>query len=375
MGVIWTQKVRDELVEFVDRCTANGLTQKDAFIQFCRAKGPEYNEKSASVIYALAKQKEKGEGRRRIRRRPYDDEENRLIYLGTHFAPQFGLVRRDVLRLLAEKFNRTLGAIEQQASTLSREANIEIPEECPRDIFDILTEASEARIKRREERRRRRQEKKKQQSVAHQEKEGDDSGEVIDNVPDSTSIDVSTPTPRPTSPLIADVEPISPAEAEEVDIIDALSMFANATRQIEGINGEWLLKQLAVLATMAADHAEVGNLRNKNFQLTRRANNLEGQLRQAHREIEILTEKLVGFEKRFQEVKRQQETVEMFINEFAQLRNLDQITALKDISSKLKFESDRFGNVVRVVDEWREGFERQLIELYETDAATTKEVE
>ena len=102
------------------------VNSKDAFIQFCRAKGPEYNEKSASVIYALAKQKEKGEGRRRIRRRPYDDEENRLIYLGTHFAPQFGLVRRDVLRLLAEKFDRTLGAIEQQASTLSREANIEI---------------------------------------------------------------------------------------------------------------------------------------------------------------------------------------------------------------------------------------------------------
>ena len=72
-------------------------------------------------------------------------------------------------------------------------------------------------------------------------------------------------------------------------------------------------------------------------------------------------------------MKRQQETVEMFINEFAQLRNLDQITALKDIA-KLKFESDRFGNMVRVVDEWREGFERQLMELYETDAATTKEL-
>lgn len=336
----WTATLKRELVEFVDKAIAQGKPKMQAYEEFVAIKGLDVSPITISVQYSRAK---KAPPEKLTPEKPtgiaYDEKTDRLIVLSSHFASNYGLKKRDVYRVIADKLKRTLVAIEQRANILAK--RFDLPDQCPPDIAKFLKELSA---------------NASQPDTAIL----DAKPMVIQETPVVYSADMSA---RPKAKSIQ-VEPVAPSQAEDMDILDALTRFAKATQHIEGIDGEKLLKQLSVLATMAADRSEIGNLRNRLYVAERRNERLEHDLRQTREENEVLRAQLIEFNKKLEEIKQQQEVVNFIVSEFASIRTIEQVGALKDFTNKFRIEVDKLGNVVRSVDEWKEKYAQQLRQIY-----------
>lgn len=323
----WTKEAKTKLVAYVDKAVAEGKTKTQAYEEFCSIMGPEFKPSTASVVYTTIKNKQLGK-----RSSGYTAEDDRQIVLGAELAPHFGLTKRDVLRVIGERLGKTIAALEQRLSSMRAEFTIPDPNNVPEDILELLQQAEEFKREARIGRRR-----------AQAEQNG---------------APAPVPRPMPESTVIA------PIEAEDMNIIDVLSAFAKATKRIDGVDGEGLLKQLAVLATMAVDNSEVGNLRNELFHYHRENRRLANELEAVRRERDLLRAKLSEFDEKMEEVRRQQEVVDYIVKEFTSIRTIEQVGALKDYTNRIRVETDRLGNVIRSVDEWKEKFEEQLREIF-----------
>lgn len=320
MAKIWTDDVVDDLIGFVDAAVEKGMPKMQAYEEFCHLRGSKYKPSTAAVQYSLATSGSKDEKTKR--RAGYTKNDDRLIILASHFAPQYGLKKRDTFRVLGEKFQRDFRAIEQRAYLLTKDmAEGEFPSQCPDDIAEFL--------------------------------EG---------------ILVETEKPEKPAPSPALVSaPVPPVEMRDMDVVDALSKFVQATSNIDGINAESLLKQLSVMATMAASQSDVGNALNELAFLRKRCERLEKDLRLTRQENELLIEHLTEFELQLSSIKKQQEVVDFVVSEFASIRTIEQVGALKDFTNRFRTEVDRMGMVIKTVDEWKEKYAEQLRTIYAGD--------
>ncbi len=321
MAKIWTDDVVDDLIGFVDAAVEKGMPKMQAYEEFCHLRGSKYKPSTAAVQYSLATSGSKDEKTKR--RAGYTKNDDRLIILASHFAPQYGLKKRDTFRVLGEKFQRDFRAIEQRAYLLTKDmAEGEFPSQCPDDIAEFLEGILLAENER----------------------------------PEKPALP-STPVPAP----------VPPVEMQDMDVVDALSKFVQATSNIDGINAESLLKQLSVMATMAASRSDIGNALNELAFLRKRCERLEKDLRLTRQKNELLIEHLTEFESQLSLIKKQQEVVDFVVSEFASIRTIEQVGALKDFTSRFRTEVDRMGIVIKTVDEWKEKYAEQLRTIYAGD--------
>jgi hypothetical protein len=287
MSVIWTDEVKEELVKFVDELVELGVPKMEAYRRFCEAKGSEFNPSSAAVQYSLVK-------RGVNQKQGYTKEDDRLIVFASHFAPSFGLKKRDVFRHLGEKLGKNFTAIEQRAYILARDIGDQLPEECPDDILEFLNE-------------------------------------VLQKEQEALSV---------------------PAKPDNTDDGTALDVLGVLAKLIKEINPKDLSK----------DIAEITALQHKCKELEKKLSSAKEENHLLKQQLKEITQQ---FEQWVKQVKDQQEFVNYFVNEFASLRTLDQVTALKAFTNSFRTEVDKMGVVIKMVDEWKERFATQVKEIFE----------
>lgn len=67
---------------------------------------------------------------------------------------------------------------------------------------------------------------------------------------------------------------------------------------------------------------------------------------------------------RLDEQHRAYEALDALVTEFASLRTIDAVTALRDYRNRMVTEVDKFNNVLKVTDQWTVEFENQLKQLF-----------
>ena len=189
------------------------------------------------------------------------------------------------------------------------------------------------------------------------------------------SMHVAAPADQATLPKVGEkarVPAATLAVDEDYDVLDLLSRLGKTFRAV-GPDVLHALIGLTGLAEKASDCVRAKQVLEENRvlrervamleqtveALTQQRNELDYKLREIDR---IYREKLRELESRLDQQRQAYEALNYIIEEFASLRTIDQVTALKDLRGKLKVETDRFGNVLRVTDEWKKEFERQLEE-------------
>lgn len=141
----------------------------------------------------------------------------------------------------------------------------------------------------------------------------------------------------------------SPAPAKTVDPKEttALDTLGSLVKVIKELDQKDLSKSMAELATLQYKCEEL----EKKLVLTKDENKqLKGYLDE--------------LEHRLEQVKKQQAIVDYIVNEFASIRTIEQVGALKDFTNRFRTEVDKMGVVINRVDEWKEKYAEQLKEMY-----------
>lgn len=350
--IIWTNEVKEQLVEYVNKRELR-KTVKEAVTEFAESRG--LNPSTASTMYysMMSAAKRKRQTVKRAKAREYTEQEKRILVLGHHFARREGVRYRDVCRYVSMMTGKPLRAVEQQMYALRKTYNQPIPREIPDDIKEVFLHIKKRRVV------------NKQPAAAQQVADA-----MVEAAATSATAVAEEQTQETTKEAIDEAESLAALQIAELDIFDALSVLASATRKIQGIDVDALIRQLAMIANLAVQNTETANMRNELFLLTkeniRLRNEIDAQVKENNYLMEKnkkLEEMIAEYNEWLKEAKEQQDIVNFVVDELTSLRTIEQIGGLKDYLGKIKHETDKFGVVVRSIDQWRERYEEQLASL------------
>lgn len=189
-----------------------------------------------------------------------------------------------------------------------------------------------------------------------------------DEIPDEVkALPREEPAPEEERPTVAT------SGGEQVDVLDVLGRLGQVAPKV-GLDLGPVFLTLAQLAERAVEARESQALRQHVAALEARLEESEREKAALRERVHDLThhcaqletimrQRLDELDKQLARNKEAYDAVSYVVDEFTSMRGIEALTSLKSLRQKIKVETDKFGNVLRVTDEWKKAFERQLIEL------------